>query len=244
MSTYVYGGRDFKGNIVSNAAMTPVAGAPSSWPAPVQDGNNGHVQWSTDEEKPYWWNTVTNKWISFNSGASADPWVAYNKGDEDVPIVTDSPDYPGMKQSVMSIASDTEGAIFLSHLHNPIIPFGGATLTLSNGASPSVIYVFESSFAGWMTGTTANILNHTYGGISSMTTIEGVANIPTIATLLYENGSGVALFPDPDGTLIRSRIRINVDYSIDLVTDTVATWDVHYIAYDLTILGQVPPELA
>ena len=71
MSTYVYGGRDFKGNIVSNASMPSVAGAPGAWPAPVLDTNSGHAQWSTVNKKPYWWDTNTNTWISYSDAGSA-----------------------------------------------------------------------------------------------------------------------------------------------------------------------------
>jgi hypothetical protein len=71
MSTYVYGGRDFKGNIVSNASMPSVAGAPGAWPAPVLNTNSGHAQWSTVNKKPYWWDTDTNTWVSYSDSGES-----------------------------------------------------------------------------------------------------------------------------------------------------------------------------
>jgi len=78
MSTYVYGDRDFKGNIVSNASMLSVAGAPGAWPAPVLDTNSGHAQWSTVNKKPYWWDTDTNTWVSYSD--SGESFYGVNSG--------------------------------------------------------------------------------------------------------------------------------------------------------------------
>lgn len=242
MSTYVYGGRDFKGNIVSNAAMPSVAGDPSSWPAPVQDGNYGHVQWSTVNGKPYWWDTNTNLWTSFNSGPENDPWVFYwylgtqTFDPTSVPPIQTLGD--GRQQSKITIADATTGALLLNHSHDVLVPLGGVTFNFSPSGGGDT-YIFESSFAGKLSGGTVSLFNHIYGGLPSTTTIEGIS-VPTFPTVIYEDGAGIALLPDSAGTLITSDLVINGDFSIDLVTTTVAAWDAHYITFGFTIMGQVP----
>ena len=70
MSTYVYGGRDFKGNIVSNAALQPFGSKAllDAFSPPIPT-NPGQQAWVSTEKQPYWWDGA--KWITVGSSGNS-----------------------------------------------------------------------------------------------------------------------------------------------------------------------------
>lgn len=71
MTTSVYGARDFKGNIVSNASLPAFATiAALNAFTPPSPANSGNQAWVTDEARPYWWDPVAAAWKTVGGGGA------------------------------------------------------------------------------------------------------------------------------------------------------------------------------